>query len=71
VILENAGEGSDFAAPIFRAIVESYFYGSWQGHPWYAANYGEPTYTPTPFGANPSKTPKPPKGKKGAATPTP
>jgi penicillin-binding protein 2 len=69
VILENAGEGSDYAAPIFRAIVETYYYGSWQGHPWYAANYGAPTYTPTPFGANPSKTPKPPKGKK--VTPTP
>jgi penicillin-binding protein 2 len=70
VILENAGEGSDFAAPIFRAIVETYYYGSWQGHPWYAANYGEPTYTPTPFGSNPTKTPKPPKGKK-VPTPTP
>ena len=64
VILENAGEGSDYAAPIFRAIVETYYYGSWQTRPWYADNYGEPTFTPTPFGANPSKTPKPPKGKK-------
>jgi penicillin-binding protein 2 len=69
VIVENAGEGSDYAAPIFRAMVETYYYGSWQGHPWYASNYGEPTYTPTPFGANPTKTPKPPKGAK--VTPSP
>jgi hypothetical protein len=69
VIVENAGEGSDYAAPIFRAIVETYYYGSWQTHPWYAANYGEPTYTPTAFGANPTKTPKPPKG--GKVTPSP
>jgi penicillin-binding protein 2 len=69
VLLENAGEGADYAAPIFRAIVETYYYGSPQGHPWYASDYGNPTYTPTAFGANPSKTPKPPKGKR--ATPTP
>ena len=69
VILENAGEGADYAAPIFRAIVETYYYGSPQQSPWYASAWGNPTYTPTAFGANPSKTPKPPKGKR--ATPTP
>jgi penicillin-binding protein 2 len=53
VIVENAGEGSDYAAPLFKAIVETYYYGSWQSRPWYSSNYGEPTYTPTPFGANP------------------
>jgi penicillin-binding protein 2 len=68
VVLENAGEGSDFAAPIFRAMVETYYYNSPQAQPWFASGWGDPTYTPTPFGANPSKTPKPPKGKK---TPTP
>ena len=52
VIVENAGEGSDYAAPIFRALVETYYYGSWQGRPWYASDFGQPTYTPTQFGAN-------------------
>jgi penicillin-binding protein 2 len=57
VIVENAGEGSDFAAPIFRALVETYYYGTWQARPWYASDFGQPTYTPTQFGGNPSKRP--------------
>ena len=52
VIVENAGEGSDYAAPIFRALVETYYYGSWQARPWYASDFGQATYTPTQFGAN-------------------
>jgi cell division protein FtsI/penicillin-binding protein 2 len=28
VIVENIGEGSEYAVPIFRAMVETYYYGS-------------------------------------------
>jgi penicillin-binding protein 2 len=61
VVLENQGEGSDYAAPVFKAIVETYYYGSPRSKPWYADAYGAPLYTPTPFGGIPTKTPKPPK----------
>lgn len=59
VVLENQGEGSDYAAPIFRAIVETYYYGTPRSTPWYAASYGAPLYTPTPFGGIPTETPQP------------
>jgi len=59
VILENQGEGSDYAAPIFRSIVETYYNGKPQSKPWYAEYYGAPLYTPTPIGGIPTKTPKP------------
>ncbi len=63
VILENQGEGSDWAAPVFRSIVETYYNGSPQSKPWYADSYGGTLYTPTPFGGIPTKTPKPGKNK--------
>jgi cell division protein FtsI/penicillin-binding protein 2 len=47
VIAENQGEGSEYAVPIFRAMVETYYYGSPQTKPWYGP-VGEPLYTPTP-----------------------
>jgi penicillin-binding protein 2 len=50
VIVENIGEGSDYAVPIFRAMVETYYYGSPQSVPPYG-RIGEPPYTPTPVGA--------------------
>jgi penicillin-binding protein 2 len=58
VIVEYVGEGSDYAAPIFNAILESYYYGSPLSTPWFGP-IGGPFYTPTPLGGSPTKTPKP------------
>ena len=59
VILENQGEGSDYAAPIFKRIVETYYYGRPQTKLWFEASVLGPTLTPTPIGGVPTKTPKP------------
>ncbi len=47
VIMENIGEGSEYALPVFRAMVETYYYGSPQ---WITpfGRIGEPPTTPTP-----------------------
>ncbi len=58
VILENQGEGSDWAAPVFQRIVETYYYGSPQTIYWVESNFGV-TETPTPLGGIPTETPKP------------
>ena len=59
VVLENQGEGSDFAAPIFKRIVETYYYGEPRTQLWFESGILGPTLTPTPIGGVPTKTPKP------------
>jgi penicillin-binding protein 2 len=49
VIVENIGEGSEYAVPIFKAMVETYYYGSPQSIPPFG-RIGEPPYTATPPG---------------------
>jgi penicillin-binding protein 2 len=58
VIVENGGEGSEFAAPIFRRLVQVYYFGAPQSlFPW-ESTYGVPK-TPTPIGGIPTRTPNP------------
>lgn len=58
VVLENQGEGSDWAAPVFKRIVETYYFGRPLSLYWFESNFGV-TETPTPFGGIPTETPKP------------
>lgn len=59
VILENEGEGSDYAAPIFRRVAESYYFGSPQSKLWFEETIFGPTLTPSPIGGVPTDTPEP------------
>lgn len=57
VVLENIGEGSDYAAPVFKRIVEVYYYGSPRTPYWFETTFGV-TKTPTPFGGIPTEAPE-------------
>lgn len=50
VIVENIGEGSEYAVPIFRALVETYYYGTPARYNYDFGYIGDPPYTPTPPG---------------------
>jgi penicillin-binding protein 2 len=58
VVLENQGEGSDYAAPVFKRIVETYYFGEPRTLYWFESNFGV-TETPTPFGGIPTETQEP------------
>jgi len=50
VIVENIGQGSEYGVPIFRAMVETYYYGAPQRQYYDWGQIGYPPYTPTPPG---------------------
>jgi len=54
VVLENQGEGSDYAAPVFKRIVETYYFGEPRSLYWFESSFGI-TETPTPFGGIPTE----------------
>ena len=58
VLVENIGEGSDYAAPIFQRMVQVYYNGAPTSILWFEETYGV-LKTPTPFGGIPTRTQEP------------
>lgn len=50
IVVENIGQGSDFAVPLFRYMVEAYYFGSPGRISYDFGQIGFPLPTPTPFG---------------------
>jgi len=72
VLAEYQGEGSEWAAPIFRRVVESYFFGRpYTKYEWESQIGVVKTATPTPGPEEATETPTPTPEPEGEATPTP
>ncbi|MDK1029442.1 MAG: penicillin-binding transpeptidase domain-containing protein [Anaerolineae bacterium] len=58
VIVENIGDGSEYAGPMFRRMLQVHYLGSPQSLFWWEKSFGVPK-TPTPIGGIPTRTKKP------------